>query len=52
MLGTTGMLLMGGGAALLATLFEWSATAAQTPNALLVLGATVALGLAKAPRRP
>lgn len=52
MLTTTGMLLMGGGAALLAALFEGSASAAQTPDVLLVMGASVALAFARAPRRP
>jgi hypothetical protein len=49
---TTGLLLMGGGAALLGALFQGSASAAQTPDVLLVLGTAIALTLARGPRRP
>jgi hypothetical protein len=52
MLTTTGTLLIGGAAALLAALLESSGTLAhQTPDLLLFLFATLALGLARRPGR-
>jgi hypothetical protein len=48
---TLGMLVLGGGAVLLAALFEGSAAAAQTPDVLLLVTATVALTLAREGRR-
>jgi len=52
MLTTTGTLLIGGSAALLAALLESSGTLArQTPDLLLFLGATLALALARRPGR-
>jgi hypothetical protein len=46
------MLVLGGGAVLLAALFEGSAAALQAPDVLLILGATIALSLARGGRRP
>jgi hypothetical protein len=46
---TTAVLLMGGGAALLGALLEGSV--AKAPDVLLLLCATLALGLVRAPRR-
>ncbi len=52
MLTTTGTLLIGGSAALLAALLENSgALAHQTPDLLLFLGTTLALALARRPGR-
>ena len=51
MLTTTGMLLIGGGAALLAALFEGALADIRVTEALFVLGAAGALGLARSPRR-
>jgi hypothetical protein len=52
MLTTTGTLLIGGSAALLAALLEGSgALAHETPDLLIFLGATVALALARRPAR-
>lgn len=51
MLTTTGMLLIGGGAALLGALLEGSIAAVQASEILLVLGAAGALALARSPRR-
>jgi len=48
---TTGMLFIGGGAALLGALLEGSLAAAQVSEILLALGAAGALGLARNPRR-
>lgn len=52
MLTTTGMLLIGGGAALLAALFEGALAGIRATEALFVLGAAGAVGLARSPRRP
>lgn len=52
MLTTTGTLLIGATAALLAGLLEGSgALAHETPDVLLFLGATVALALVRRPAR-
>ncbi len=51
MLTTTGMLLIGSGAALLAALFEGALAGIRATEALLVLGAVGTVGLARGPRR-
>jgi hypothetical protein len=52
MLTTTGALLIGGAAALLAALIQASGSAAlQAPDVLLFLGTTAALALARRPGR-
>jgi hypothetical protein len=52
MLTTTGVLLIGCLAALLGALLQGSAAALQTSDALLLLGATVAVSLARRNGRP
>jgi hypothetical protein len=51
MLTTTGMLLIGGGAALLASLFEGTLASIRGSETLLIAGAAGALGLVRSPRR-
>jgi hypothetical protein len=45
------MLLIGGGAALLASLFEGTLASIRGSEALLIAGAAGALGLVRSPRR-
>ena len=51
MLTTTGMLLIGGGAALLASLFEGTLASLRGKEALVIAGAAGALKLVRSPRR-
>ena len=51
MLTTTGMLLFGGGAALLASLFEGALASLRGTEALVIVGAAGALKLVRSPRR-
>lgn len=51
MLTTTGMLVIGGGAALLGALFEGALAGVRATEAFFVLGAAGALGFARSARR-
>jgi hypothetical protein len=52
MLTTTGVLLIGSLAAVFSALLQGSAAALRAPDALLFLGATVAVSLVRRPGRP